>query len=492
MICSCIDRIYITSPIFNTASDWEINNSPIEHGHWKLPLFLLKDKAFKNEIRKLPLDLNKKIMSAPARSHTNNPQIIFKTFKDKIKELAIDTAKIVIPKLTKKLIQLKQEHKAIINNNSLNEHEKMAQTGPIHDQIDQLEKKKFQKAKNSTKTRFTLEGETISKYWSLLNKENKPWDPIFSLWKPGSDPPRYETNSHHMAEIARKHHENLLTEGIHPDDAEREAAIIQVLDDINESSYLPPPDNDKLSAPITEDLIQLALQESATNTTPGINGLPYELWKMLAMDHTEEENKDKNTHNQHQQPIPDLNEPIIKEIQPAAKKTRILETLTKVYLDIECHGVHDDSEFAAGWLCPLYKKKDKREIGNYRPITLLNTDYKIYTKALAIKLAAAAPHIVHPNQAGFMPGCSIHDQVKLAKLMIHYVEVSEENGLIVALDQEKAYDKICHDYLWCTMQKYNIPQSFTNTVRSLYESAKTAVILNGAISKTFQVSRGVH
>ena len=69
--------------------------------------------------------------------------------------------------------------------------------------------------------------------------------------------------------------------------------------------------------------------------------------------------------------------------------------------------------------------------------------------------------------------------------MIHYAEATEENGLIVALDQEKAYDKICHDYLWRTMQKYNIPQSFTNIVRSLYESAETAVILNGAISNTF-------
>ncbi|EPS95420.1 hypothetical protein FOMPIDRAFT_1054147 [Fomitopsis schrenkii] len=38
-------------------------------------------------------------------------------------------------------------------------------------------------------------------------------------------------------------------------------------------------------------------------------------------------------------------------------------------------------------MCPLYKKKDRREIANYRPITLLNSDYKIYTKVLAMRLA---------------------------------------------------------------------------------------------------------
>jgi hypothetical protein len=90
-----------------------------------------------------------------------------------------------------------------------------------------------------------------------------------------------------------------------------------------------------------------------------------------------------------------------------------------------------------------------------------------------------------------MPGRSIFDQVRLARMMVHYAEVTEVNGLMVALDQEKAYDKISHDYLWRTLEKYNLPQDFINTVRSLYESAETVVIINGAISKPFQVSRGV-
>ena len=100
------------------------------------------------------------------------------------------------------------------------------------------------------------------------------------------------------------------------------------------------------------------------------------------------------------------------------------------------------SKFATGWMCPLYKKCDKRLIENYRPITLLNTDYKIYTKALSIKLAKAALNIIHKNQAGFIPRRSINNQVHLAKLMINYSEATEQNGLIVALDQEKAYNKI--------------------------------------------------
>lgn len=95
----------------------------------------------------------------------------------------------------------------------------------------------------------------------------------------------------------------------------------------------------------------------------------------------------------------------------------------------------------------MYKKKDKREMANYRPITLLNTDYKTMTKALAMKFALVAPSIIHQGQAGFVKGRSIFDQIDLAWEMIQYAEVEEENGVIVTLDQEKAYDRISHEYL---------------------------------------------
>ena len=99
-------------------------------------------------------------------------------------------------------------------------------------------------------------------------------------------------------------------------------------------------------------------------------------------------NKKENESNQQWDSTIDTHNP---NKQTEMEETKILEMLTSVYLDIEIHGVHNDSAFTEGWLCPLYKKKDKQEIGNYRPIALLNTDYKIYTKALTIKLATAAP-----------------------------------------------------------------------------------------------------
>ena len=125
----------------------------------------------------------------------------------------------------------------------------------------------------------------------------------------------------------------------------------------------------------------------------------------------------------------------------------IIKVLTIVYQDIQTNGLDENSNFALEWMCSLYKKKDPTEISNYRPITLLNTDYKILTKALALKLIVEIEHLIHPDQAGFIQNCTIFNQTHLVQTIIDYAETTEENRAIVALDQEKAYDKIKHDYL---------------------------------------------
>jgi len=134
MIRSRIDRIYVTEKIFETAVDWDISIPPIETDHcltsvrisdpslpwsgpgrWKMPDFLLKDHAFKAEAKKLASELEDNINKTQARTHNNNPQLSFKMFKDKINEVAIKQAKTAIPKITKSIILLNQEHQRIIN-----------------------------------------------------------------------------------------------------------------------------------------------------------------------------------------------------------------------------------------------------------------------------------------------------------------------------------------------------------------------------------------
>ena len=142
-------------------------------------------------------------------------------------------------------------------------------------------------------------------------------------------------------------------------------------------------------------------------------------------------------------------------------------------------------------MCLIYKKKDRTEISNYRPITLLNTDYKILTKALAIQLMDHILTLIHKDQAGFIPKRSIYDHIRLAKAIITYADITERDGAIIALDQEKAYDKIRHDYLWKTLEAFSLPQPFIQTIKALYQNAKTQVAINGILSEPFKITRGI-
>jgi hypothetical protein len=66
---------------------------------------------------------------------------------------------------------------------------------------------------------------------------------------------------------------------------------------------------------------------------------------------------------------------------------------------------------------------------------------------MATQLMDKAQNMIHKDQAGFIPKRSIFNHIRLAKAIINYAEITEEDSTIIVLDQEKAYDKIRHDYL---------------------------------------------
>ena len=60
----------------------------------------------------------------------------------------------------------------------------------------------------------------------------------------------------------------------------------------------------------------------------------------------------------------------------------------------------------SGEIALLYKKEDPREVRNYRPITLLNVDYKIFAHMLVSRLKVVLDYIITEAQLGFVPGSS--------------------------------------------------------------------------------------
>jgi len=480
-----IDRIYITQELLRPAKEWKIDPPPIETDHWiasakisttdapligkgrwQIPTYLFENDEIMKEINeKGKKALNDIETIRHRRTDTNNPQTIFANLKTEIREMCRTHAKKIHPTITNKIEKLKKRLNTVNNDPLIPEDDKMLESIVVKTEILELERILYESNRVYAKTKHHVHAETICRDWIRTNRAKKPRDTIFSLYNPLNPeiPPTHD--SQEMAKIAKEYHENLQSRDRNPTDAPDQTRINAILENINTSTT--PKQKNELAQHLNWGKVHQALHESANDKAAGLDGIPMELWKKMSS------NFDAFSDA---------------EINPFCD---IIKILVKVFNDIETQGITPSTKFNEGWMCPLYKKGERDNIANYRPITVLNTDYKIMTKALANKLAEAAPTLIHRDQAGFIKGRNIYDQVKLAKLMIDYGKIRKQNGAIVALDQEKAYDKILHPYLWKTLEKFDIPQHFIKTVKHLYQDASTSILINGILSDPYIVNRGV-
>jgi hypothetical protein len=79
----------------------------------------------------------------------------------------------------------------------------------IENELQHLQKKNFKMTMLRAQAQWATHGETISKYWSRVNKQKTPQDVIYRLKIPNTN--RYTINSEEMAKIAKTYHEDLQT-----------------------------------------------------------------------------------------------------------------------------------------------------------------------------------------------------------------------------------------------------------------------------------------
>ena len=210
--------------------------------------------------------------------------------------------------------------------------------------------------------------------------------------------------------------------------------------------------NSQLDQPLQMEELHAALQSMQGRRAPGIDGLTVEFykafWQILATDFLDVVN----------------------------------ESLTSGSLPLSCRR-------AVVTLLP--KKGNLQDIKNWRPVSLLSTDYKILSKALANRLRGAMEQVIHRDQTYCVPGRSMVDNVYLIRDVL---EVSSSLGIntgLISLDQEKAFDRVEHDFLWKTMEKFGFSTGFIARIRVLYRDIESMLKFNGSLCSPFRVHRGI-
>ncbi|KAK3533868.1 hypothetical protein QTP70_032989, partial [Hemibagrus guttatus] len=139
----------------------------------------------------------------------------------------------------------------------------------------------------------------------------------------------------------------------------------------------------------------------------------------------------------------------------------------------------------------LPKKGDLTHLKNWRPVSLLCTDYKLLSKALASRLTKVMERLIHQDQTYCVPDRSIFDNVYLIRDIL---DVSRLLGLktgLIFLDQEKAFDRVEHEYLWKVLETFGFNPGFVAMIRVLYCEIESVLKVNGGLCAPFRVYRGI-
>jgi hypothetical protein len=141
----------------------------------------------------------------------------------------------------------------------------------------------------------------------------------------------------------------------------------------------------------------------------------------------------------------------------------------------------------------LPKEGDPSELGNYRPISLLCVQYKIYTHILNRRLQAYLEEnrILSEGQAGFRKGMSTACHINTLINILEDCRQFDREIHLCYVDIKKAYDSVEHWAIEEALQYYGVPKDFVEVIMSLYKNITAEIVTSFGVTKEFEVTRGV-
>ncbi|KAK9997319.1 hypothetical protein SO802_022005 [Lithocarpus litseifolius] len=139
------------------------------------------------------------------------------------------------------------------------------------------------------------------------------------------------------------------------------------------------------------------------------------------------------------------------------------------------------------------KTKGPKSIGNFRPISLCNSVYKIITKILVARIRPFLDKLISPYQAAFVLGRKGMDNVIIAHELIHTISRKKGNVgyMVIKIDLEKAYGRLERSFIKDVLVAANFPPNLIQLIMSCVSTVSTSILFNGGVLDPFLPSRGI-
>jgi len=139
----------------------------------------------------------------------------------------------------------------------------------------------------------------------------------------------------------------------------------------------------------------------------------------------------------------------------------------------------------------LRKKPDAETVGDYRPISLIHSFAKLFTKVLARRLAPRMHSLVKSNQSAFIQTRLIHENYKAVNLTGKFLHRQKVPSALLKLDIAKAFDTVNWQFLLELLSHLGFSRRWNNWISLMLSTASTKVILNGSPGKRICHARGL-
>ncbi|GJZ78736.1 RNA-directed DNA polymerase, eukaryota [Tanacetum coccineum] len=155
----------------------------------------------------------------------------------------------------------------------------------------------------------------------------------------------------------------------------------------------------------------------------------------------------------------------------------------------------DHASFSIGcnssFIALIPKSLDPKSVGDYRPISLIGSMYKVITKILATRLSVVISDLISDVQTVFLPNRQILDGPFIINELLARCHHKKQRAMVFKVDFAKAYDSIRWDYLEDVLHSFGFGSKWRSWIRGCLNSGMASILVNGSPTSEFQFHHGL-